>query len=80
MVVAPNCLQCHAQIFDGKLVVGLGNSFSDFTKQIGGTAIMAEKFLQNLKGDNAKKYDAAKNFITAVKADCTRISLHQPKV
>jgi cytochrome c5 len=67
-VVAPNCLQCHAQIFDGKLVVGLGNSFSDFTKQIGSTAIMAEKFLQNLKGDNAKKYDAAKNFITSVKA------------
>ncbi|MES2849704.1 MAG: hypothetical protein V4685_11660, partial [Bacteroidota bacterium] len=30
MVAAPNCLQCHAQMFDGKLVVGLGNSFSDF--------------------------------------------------
>ncbi|MGI8582414.1 MAG: hypothetical protein ACR2KX_09460 [Chitinophagaceae bacterium] len=30
-VVAPNCLQCHAQFFDGKLIVGLGNSFSDFT-------------------------------------------------
>lgn len=67
MVVAPNCLQCHSQVFEGKLIVGLGNSFSDFTKQIGGTALMAEKFLQNLKGDNAKKYDAAKNFITAVK-------------
>ncbi len=68
MVVAPNCLQCHAQVFDGKLVIGLGNSFSDFTKQVGSTALMAEKFLQNLKGDNAKKYEAAKNFITAVKA------------
>lgn len=68
MVVAPNCLQCHAQIFDGKLVVGLGNSLSDFTKQVGGTAIMAEKFLISLKGDEAKKYDAARNFITAVKA------------
>jgi cytochrome c5 len=67
MVVAPNCLQCHSQVFEGKLIVGLGNSFSDFTKQIGGTAVMAEKFLQNLKGDNAKKYDAAKSFITSVK-------------
>ena len=67
IVVAPNCLQCHAQIFEGKLVTGLGNSFSDFTKQIGGTALMAERLLQNLKGDDAKKYDAAKNFITAVK-------------
>ena len=67
MVVAPNCLQCHSQMFDGRLVVGLGNSFSDFTKQIGATAMMAERFLQNLKGDEAKKYEAAKSFITSVK-------------
>src|SRR5918993_769 len=26
VVVAPNCLQCHAQVFETKLVVGLGNS------------------------------------------------------
>ncbi|HOZ79421.1 MAG TPA: c-type cytochrome [Ferruginibacter sp.] len=68
MVVAPNCLQCHAQVFEGKLVMGLGNSLSDFTKQVGGTALMAEKFLQNMKGDNAKKYEAAKNFISSIKA------------
>ena len=30
-VVAPNCLQCHAQVFDGKLIMGLGNSTIDFT-------------------------------------------------
>lgn len=68
MVVAPNCLQCHAQLFEGKLVLGLGNSFSDFTKQAAATALVAEKFLQNMKGDNAKKYEAAKNFITSIKA------------
>src|SRR5205814_8335735 len=68
MVVAPNCLQCHAQVFDGKLIVGLGNSFSDFTMNRGGTAMLAEHFLKNLKGDNVKKYDAAKNFLTAIKA------------
>jgi len=68
MVVAPNCLQCHAQVFDGKLIVGLGNSFSDFTMNRGGTAMLAENFLKNLKGDNVKKYDAAKNFLTAIKA------------
>lgn len=67
MVVAPNCLQCHAQVFDSKLVIGLGNTFIDFTKQIGSTALIAEKLLQNLKGDNAKKYDAAKQFIKSVK-------------
>ena len=31
LVVAPNCLQCHAQVFDGKLIIGLGNSTIDFT-------------------------------------------------
>jgi hypothetical protein len=67
MVVAPNCLQCHAQVFDGKLVVGLGNSFSDFTIDRQNTATIAEGFLKNLKGEQAKKYDAAKNFLTAVK-------------
>lgn len=68
MVVAPNCLQCHAQLFDGKLVIGLGNSFSDFTVNREGTALMAEKFLKNLTGVNAKKYDAARSFLTALKA------------
>jgi mono/diheme cytochrome c family protein len=68
IVVAPNCLQCHSQIFEGKLVVGLGNSFSDFTINRESTALMAEKMLKNLTGPNAKKYDAAKNFLTALKA------------
>ncbi len=30
-VVVPTCLQCHGQVFDGKLVVGLGNTFQDFS-------------------------------------------------
>ena len=30
--------------------------------------MLAEHFLKNLKGDNVKKYDAAKNFLTAIKA------------
>lgn len=67
LVVAPNCLQCHAQVFDGKLVVGLGNSLSDFSSNRAGPALFAEKFLMQLKGEQAKKYDAAKNFITSIK-------------
>lgn len=68
MVVAPNCLQCHAQVFDGKVVVGMGNSFSDFTQNRVSMALMAESFLKNLKGDNQKKYEAALPFLTALKA------------
>src|SRR5689334_11771497 len=30
-LVAPNCLQCHAQVFDSTLFIGLGNSSIDFT-------------------------------------------------
>ena len=68
LVVAPNCLQCHAQIFDGKLVIGMGNSLSDYTISREATALFTEKFLKRLTGENAKKYDAAKNFITSIKA------------
>ncbi len=30
-VVTPNCLQCHAQVFDGRLVIGLGRTDFDLT-------------------------------------------------
>ncbi len=68
LVVAPNCLQCHAQVFDGKLIVGLGNSFSDYTINREGVALFAEKFLKTLTGENTKKYEASKNFIRSIKA------------
>lgn len=68
LVVAPNCLQCHAQVFDGKLIVGLGNTLSDYTINRSSTALFAEAFLKKLTGENVKKYDAARNFITSIKA------------
>ena len=67
-VVAPNCLECHAQVFDNKLYIGLGNSmvdFSDRRKLSVQNANMAQAFLQ--KGD-PKKYEAAAPFLTALKA------------
>jgi mono/diheme cytochrome c family protein len=66
-VVAPNCLQCHAQVFDGKLIMGLGNSTIDFThgeKLDPKNAAAAEKLLKNL---DPKKYDAAEPFLRVVK-------------
>jgi processive rubber oxygenase RoxA-like protein len=68
IVVAPNCLQCHAQVFDDKLIIGLGNSTVDFT---GGQKLnpknfeVAENFL--LKAD-PKKYEAAEPFFRTAKA------------
>jgi mono/diheme cytochrome c family protein len=67
-VVAPNCLQCHAQVFDGKLVMGLGNSLADFRqseKLDPKNAAAAENLLKNL---DPHKYEAAEPFLRVVKA------------
>jgi mono/diheme cytochrome c family protein len=72
-VVAPNCLQCHAQEFGDSLVVGMGNSLSDYTinQQMNGqTASMAMAFL---KGKKSSDYNAAKNFLTALRAAAPNI-------
>lgn len=65
-VVAPNCLQCHAQVFDNKLIIGLGNTQIDFTmnqKLNPQTSAMADKFLK--KGD-PRVYEAAEPFLKVV--------------
>lgn len=67
-VVAPNCMQCHSQVFDNKLYVGLGNTLIDFTdrkKLSPQTATMAEQILR--KGD-PKKFEASEPFLKAIKA------------
>ncbi len=40
-VVAPNCLQCHAETLNGQLVIGLGSHTRDYTQDISGLAILA---------------------------------------
>jgi mono/diheme cytochrome c family protein len=62
-LVAPNCLQCHAQVFEGKLQMGMGNTFIDFsdTKTASPSKI---KLLEGLlKLTAPKKYQAAKSFL-----------------
>jgi mono/diheme cytochrome c family protein len=67
MIVAPNCFQCHAQVFDKKLVIGLGNSEIDFnTKKISSQQL---SFLETyLKTKSPSQYEAAEKFITVSKA------------
>ena len=67
LVVAPNCLQCHAQVFDGKLIIGLGNSAADFRqseKLDPRRAATAERMLRKL---DPHKYEAAEPFLRVVK-------------
>jgi hypothetical protein len=62
VVIAPNCFQCHAQVFDGQLYIGLGNTFIDFSdKEVLNVKNLnkAEAFLKTL---HPKKYKAAENF------------------
>jgi mono/diheme cytochrome c family protein len=68
VVVAPNCLQCHAQVFEGKLIIGLGNTTIDFTggaKLNAQNASMAESFLQQA---DPKKYEASEPFFKVAKS------------
>lgn len=58
-IVAPNCLQCHAERFEGKLYVGLGSNSSDFS-----TISQQDNFRNNtainvMKTVSPKQYDAA---------------------
>lgn len=68
IVVAPNCLQCHAQVFEDKLYIGMGNTFIDFT-QNDKMNIKNLKMMESwLKLTAPKKYQASKNFINVAKA------------
>jgi mono/diheme cytochrome c family protein len=63
-VVVPNCFQCHAEVFDGKLILGLGNSTGDFTKDQKLNSKSLEKLLLTYLKLSPKKYEAAKEFVT----------------
>jgi mono/diheme cytochrome c family protein len=45
-VISSNCLTCHAARFDGKLVVGLGNEFLDFSQDPGRAANEAGAYVR----------------------------------
>ena len=68
VLVAPNCLQCHAQVFDDSLIIGLGNTGIDFSDD----QKMSPKRLQSLqnflKTASPKNWEAAAPFLTVTQA------------
>ena len=68
VLVAPNCLQCHAQIFNDQLVIGLGNSLIDFTKNEKLNVANLELLEKMLKANVPKQYEAASSFLTVTKS------------
>jgi mono/diheme cytochrome c family protein len=67
VLVAPNCLQCHAQVFEDQLIIGLGNSLADFTKGQKFNAANIEILEKLLKANAPKQYEASAPFITVSK-------------
>ncbi|TCZ70580.1 c-type cytochrome [Flaviaesturariibacter aridisoli] len=67
VIVAPNCLQCHAMPFEGKLVMGLGNAGVDFTKSRGINAGSVSMIERILKLNSPEDYEAARTFLTVTK-------------
>jgi mono/diheme cytochrome c family protein len=66
-LVAPNCMQCHSQVFEGQLYVGMGNTFIDFSdEELASPGKI--KLLENLlKLTAPKKYQASKDFLEVTK-------------
>lgn len=68
ILVAPNCLQCHAQVFEDQLIIGLGNSLVDFTKGQKMNAANFEMLEKVLKFNSPKQYEASEPFLRVTKA------------
>lgn len=68
VVVAPNCLQCHAQVFEDQLIIGLGNSLVDYTKNETINKNNLELLEKILKANSPKQYEASATFINVSKA------------
>ena len=66
-LVAPNCLQCHGEVFAGQLYVGLGNTSIDFSVAKAGPKV-ATYVLDRMISLDHKKYEASKNFLLSTRA------------
>ncbi len=65
-IVIPTCMQCHAAVFDGKLILGLGNAAIDFTDF--GSKAKQLALLKSWKMTAPRKYNAVRSLITSMSA------------
>jgi hypothetical protein len=59
ILVAPNCMQCHAQVFEDSLIMGMGNTFINFADD----EKLNEKNLK--KAENILRLTAPKKLVAA---------------
>jgi mono/diheme cytochrome c family protein len=64
-IVAPNCLQCHAQYLNGEFILGLGNYASDYTFDQSFTLSFSEQILKERYGESSLEWEAFEAFSKA---------------
>ena len=67
VLVAPNCLQCHAQVMDDQLIMGLGNTFIDFSNNQKLNLKNLERAENFIKFTAPRQFEAAANFFNITK-------------
>jgi mono/diheme cytochrome c family protein len=65
-LVIPTCLQCHAQVFNDTVIVGLGNNYMDFTEEPDLKKV--NMGISLMKTTAPKKYKASSAFFASYKA------------
>ncbi len=66
-VVAPSCLQCHAQVFNDSLIIGLGNTSLDFSNINKSGSLMVKTATRLMQTFSPKSYEAAAVFMRSAK-------------
>jgi mono/diheme cytochrome c family protein len=72
-IIVPNCLQCHGQIFEDSLIVGLGNVNADFTNTKGLDSKIMTSMLDQYFKFNKSGGEAAKEFLNVAQTISTKI-------
>jgi mono/diheme cytochrome c family protein len=62
-IVAPNCLQCHGDNFEGQFILGLGNTTIDFSNVSSANNFKNNAALKVMQTISPKQYDAAYSMI-----------------
>jgi hypothetical protein len=62
-IVVPNCLQCHAQVFNDSLILGLGNANADFTESRRFDSGILQGMIDSYMKLNKKKAEASREFL-----------------
>jgi mono/diheme cytochrome c family protein len=79
-VVNGNCFTCHAGELDGKMIVGLGNSFSDYRQNITTAAKLVNFGMKVKYKKDSKEMEAFRDFGQYFRAMAPNIQTNQPGV